>query len=64
MVIMGGSGSGKSTMLRIIIGSLQPDGGQVWMFDRDLCTLDEDELNAVRKKFGILFPVRARCSTR
>lgn len=55
MVIMGGSGSGKSTLLRVIIGSLQADAGEVWMFDQNLCELDEDQLNAIRKKFGILF---------
>jgi len=55
MVIMGGSGSGKSTLLRLMIGSLVPDEGSVELFAQDICTLDEDGLNAVRKKFGILF---------
>lgn len=55
MVIMGGSGSGKSTLLRVMIGSLTPDAGAVEMFGRQLADLDEDGLNAVRKKFGILF---------
>ncbi len=55
MVIMGGSGSGKSTLLRLIIGSLRPDEGEIRMFGRDLCALDEEGLNEVRKKFGILF---------
>ena len=55
MVIMGGSGSGKSTMLRTMIGSFRPDGGTVNMFGQDLATLDEDGINEVRKKFGILF---------
>lgn len=55
MVIMGGSGSGKSTMLRHMIGSIFPDQGSVRIFGQDLATLDEEGLNAVRKKFGILF---------
>ncbi len=55
MVIMGGSGSGKSTMLRLMIGSLLPDGGSVKLFGQDMASLDEAGLNAVRKKFGILF---------
>lgn len=55
MVIMGGSGSGKSTLLRHLIGSLTPDAGTVKLFGQDLATLDEDGLNEVRKKFGILF---------
>jgi len=55
MVIMGGSGSGKSTLLRHLIGSILPDSGSVRLFDQDLATLDEEGLNEVRKKFGILF---------
>jgi len=55
MVIMGGSGSGKSTLLRHMIGSLVPDEGMVSLFGQDLARLDDDGLNNVRKKFGILF---------
>jgi phospholipid/cholesterol/gamma-HCH transport system ATP-binding protein len=55
MVIMGGSGSGKSTCLRLMIGSLTPDEGEIWMFGQNLCEADERGLNEIRKKFGILF---------
>jgi phospholipid/cholesterol/gamma-HCH transport system ATP-binding protein len=55
MVIMGGSGSGKSTMLRLMIGSLTPDEGHVRLFGRNLADLDEPGLDALRKRFGILF---------
>ena len=55
MIIMGGSGSGKSTMLRCMIGSLRPEEGTVSLFGHDLATLDERSLNDVRKQFGILF---------
>lgn len=55
MVIMGGSGSGKSTTLRLMIGSLTPDRGRIVMFGRDICRLGEAEMNEVRKRFGILF---------
>jgi len=55
MVIMGGSGSGKSTMLRHMIGSLHPNSGNVVVLGHDLAKLSEDALNEVRKKFGILF---------
>ena len=55
MIIMGGSGSGKSTMLRIMIGSLKPEEGTVEMFNETLGELDEEGLNVVRKQFGILF---------
>ena len=55
MVVMGGSGSGKSTTLRVMIGSIKPNGGSVEMFDKNISELGEDDLNEVRKKFGILF---------
>jgi phospholipid/cholesterol/gamma-HCH transport system ATP-binding protein len=55
LVIMGGSGCGKSTLLRCLIGSLRPEEGSIAMFGRDLCNLDEEGMNEVRKRFGILF---------
>ena len=55
LVIMGGSGSGKSTLLRHMIGTFIPDGGTVKVFGQDLAKLNEREMNAVRRKFGILF---------
>jgi phospholipid/cholesterol/gamma-HCH transport system ATP-binding protein len=55
MIIMGGSGSGKSTMLRLMIGSIVANAGTVSMFGQDMAELDEDGINAIRKKFGILF---------
>ncbi|MCH8343278.1 MAG: ATP-binding cassette domain-containing protein [Planctomycetes bacterium] len=55
VVVMGGSGSGKSTLLRLMIGSLVPDGGHVQLFGSTLGELDEDGLNELRKKIGILF---------
>jgi len=55
MVIMGGTGSGKSTLLRHLIGSLVPDEGEVWLFGENLNELDDEGLNELRKKFGILF---------
>jgi phospholipid/cholesterol/gamma-HCH transport system ATP-binding protein len=55
MVIMGGSGSGKSTLLRSIIGSFKPEAGTIHVFGKNVCELDEEGLNAIRKRFGILF---------
>ncbi len=55
MVIMGGSGSGKSTLLRCMIGSLAPNHGHVTLLGQRLDELDEEGLNGLRKKFGILF---------
>jgi phospholipid/cholesterol/gamma-HCH transport system ATP-binding protein len=55
MVVMGGSGSGKSTLLRTMIGSIWPDKGSVTLLGKNLADCDENGLNALRKKFGILF---------
>lgn len=55
LVIMGGSGSGKSTMLRLMIGSLRPTEGTVSLFGSTISSMNEAQLNEVRKRFGILF---------
>ena len=55
MVIMGGSGCGKSTLLRHLIGSLQPSEGSIKILGEEIATVGEAGLDAVRKKFGILF---------
>lgn len=55
VVIMGGSGSGKSTLLRTMIGTHKPNEGTVELFGQNICSLNEEDLNEVRKKFGILF---------
>ncbi|MBM4048538.1 MAG: ABC transporter ATP-binding protein [Planctomycetes bacterium] len=55
MVIMGGSGCGKSTVLRCLIGAYRPEAGSICVFGKEITTMSEAELNEVRKKFGILF---------
>jgi phospholipid/cholesterol/gamma-HCH transport system ATP-binding protein len=55
MVIMGGSGSGKSTFLRTMIGTHKPEEGSVELFGEEICGLNAEGLDEVRKKFGILF---------
>jgi len=55
MVIMGGSGCGKSTVLRHLIGSLRPDSGSIKIFGEEITGLDDKGLDAVRKRFGVLF---------
>ena len=55
VVIMGGSGCGKSTVLRHLIGVLDPDDGTVEVFGQNLNTLTEEGLARIRKRFGILF---------
>ncbi|MBI5674532.1 MAG: ABC transporter ATP-binding protein [Nitrospirae bacterium] len=55
LVVIGGSGSGKSVLLKHIIGLTKPDEGEVIVDSDVLSQLDEDGLNEVRKKFGMLF---------
>ena len=54
-VIIGGSGGGKSVLLKHIIGLLRPDSGQVIVDGVDIATLNDRDLNEIRKKFGMLF---------
>jgi phospholipid/cholesterol/gamma-HCH transport system ATP-binding protein len=54
-VILGGSGSGKTTILRLILGLLKPDAGAILVDGTDVAALGEDELRAVRLKIGMVF---------
>lgn len=54
-VILGGSGSGKTVLMKHMIGLLKPDSGQVIVDGEDIVPLDERELERVRKKFGMVF---------
>lgn len=55
LVVIGGSGSGKSVMLKCIIGLLDPDGGQVLLDGRDTTHLRGAARGEVMRKFGMLF---------
>jgi phospholipid/cholesterol/gamma-HCH transport system ATP-binding protein len=55
LVILGGSGSGKSVLLRHTIGLMLPDQGRVVVDGTDLTGLSEENLMPVRKKIGMLF---------
>ncbi len=55
LVILGGSGSGKSVTLRHMLGLEAPDDGRVIVEDEDITDFPEEELYRVRKKFGMLF---------
>jgi phospholipid/cholesterol/gamma-HCH transport system ATP-binding protein len=55
LVILGASGSGKSVMLKHIVGLLKPDRGEVWFSGRRIDILSERELMKVRERFGFLF---------
>ncbi len=58
-VILGGSGSGKTVMMKHMIGLLKPDDGQVIVDGEDIVPLEAEELSKVRQKFGMVFQAAA-----
>lgn len=55
LVILGGSGTGKTVILKHIVGLLSPDRGRVYVNDKDITDCDENQLISVRRKVGFLF---------
>jgi phospholipid/cholesterol/gamma-HCH transport system ATP-binding protein len=55
VVIVGGSGQGKSVALKHMIGLMQPDNGHIYVMDTDLCCMKARELNEFRRHFGMAF---------
>ena len=55
LCIVGASGCGKSTLLKHMIGLLRPAAGRVLMEGVDIAAADDDELNLIRTKIGVLF---------
>lgn len=55
LVVFGQSGTGKSVLLKCIIGLLTPDKGQIYIEDKEIHSLNSYELNEVRKTIGFLF---------
>jgi phospholipid/cholesterol/gamma-HCH transport system ATP-binding protein len=53
--IMGQSGTGKSVLLKHIVGLLKPDSGEIWFENKDITKLSEKELQKIRRKIGFLF---------
>jgi phospholipid/cholesterol/gamma-HCH transport system ATP-binding protein len=55
LVVIGGSGTGKTVLIRCIIGLVPPDEGEIYVDGVEITSLNEREMNEVRKKFGMLF---------
>ena len=53
--VMGPSGTGKSVLLKNIIGLLRPDSGEIWVEGEETVAMGERDLYRVRRKFGVLF---------
>ena len=55
LVILGRSGTGKSVLIKCIIGLLKPDAGSITVFGQNVESLDRKQLNELRQKVGFLF---------
>jgi len=54
-IILGASGSGKSTILKLILGLLKPDRGEIWVGGSRVDTMNEGELLRMRSRLGMVF---------
>jgi phospholipid/cholesterol/gamma-HCH transport system ATP-binding protein len=54
-IVLGGSGSGKSTIINLILGLIKPDAGRILIDGEDITDYDEAEMIGVRKKLGMVF---------
>lgn len=61
--VVGGSGTGKSVLMRSIIGLQRPDEGEVTVFGESMIDRDDSEIQGIRKRWGILFQGGALFST-
>jgi phospholipid/cholesterol/gamma-HCH transport system ATP-binding protein len=55
MVILGGSGCGKTTLLKHMIGQTMPDEGSVYLFGKDITRAGEEELTKIKRRFGMCY---------
>jgi phospholipid/cholesterol/gamma-HCH transport system ATP-binding protein len=55
LVVFGKSGTGKSVLIKCLVGLLEPDDGKVTLLGQDIAGLNIEELNLLRKKVGFLF---------
>ena len=54
-IILGGSGCGKSTTIKLVLGLLKPDEGQILVDGEDITNYTESQMMVVRKNFGMIF---------
>src|SRR5580765_6077699 len=54
-VVLGVAGSGKSTILKLCLGLMKPDSGQIYVLGHDITTMSEEELFDLRNKVGMVF---------
>ncbi|HSB08496.1 MAG TPA: ATP-binding cassette domain-containing protein [Blastocatellia bacterium] len=54
-IVMGGSGTGKSTILKLVLGLIKPQAGRITIDGADITDMSEGELTEVRRKIGMVF---------
>ena len=59
IVILGRSGCGKSVLLKLIMGLMKPDAGKILVNGDEITSLNDNQLNKLRQKFGMLFQASA-----
>ena len=59
LVVLGRSGSGKSVLIKCIIGLMKPDSGTINVLGKDMDNMDHEELNHIRSRVGFLFQSNA-----
>jgi phospholipid/cholesterol/gamma-HCH transport system ATP-binding protein len=55
ITIMGGSGTGKSVLIKHMVGLLKPDKGRIWVDKTEITNLQNEELQSIQRRFGYLF---------
>ena len=55
LALIGGSGCGKSLLLKHLVGLLKPDRGRIWVAGQDVAALTPEELEALRSRIGFVF---------
>jgi phospholipid/cholesterol/gamma-HCH transport system ATP-binding protein len=58
-IIIGGSGQGKSVLMKHLMGLLKPDSGHIWVDGQDLVPMGDYEIGRLRRKFGMVFQYAA-----
>jgi phospholipid/cholesterol/gamma-HCH transport system ATP-binding protein len=58
-IIIGGSGQGKSVLMKHLMGLLKPDQGQIWVDGEDIVPLGDVQMGRLRRKFGMVFQYAA-----
>jgi phospholipid/cholesterol/gamma-HCH transport system ATP-binding protein len=58
-IIIGGSGQGKSVLMKHLMGLLKPDAGQIWVDGVDVVPFKDQEMGKLRRKYGMVFQYAA-----